>query len=456
MLKKLLFRNFARVYRSDRWFRHHFTPAGKLVFGLSMAAAIFGVDTRQTLAFQVFVFTMTVIILAMLFGLRFRPQFHLRRELPLFASVGEPLRYRLIAKNQGATRQRGLTVEEDLHVVFPTFEEFHHQKETDGEKSNWFDDYVGYPRWVWMLFQHRGAATTEFWLPDLPARATREARLELTPQRRGMMVFAGLTVGKPDPLGLFKTLHTVPCPDQLLVLPRRYPVPPLRLPGSRRYQQGGVSLAMSVGDSEEFLALREYRPGDPLRHIHWNSWAKCNRPVVKEFQDEFFVRHALVLDTFIQGVPSRRFEEAVSVASSLACTTMTQDTLLDLLFVGTETFVFTSGRGVGHLDQLLRVLACVKGTLDQPITALREVLGQHGQALSGAILVLIAWDEERRALLRVLRERQVPALVAVVCDEPAPDAEFPDLHWLRMGHVEADLARLGEGGVTGAIGSTHG
>ena len=44
-------------------------------------------------------------------------------------------------------------------------------------------------------------------------------------------------------------------------------------------------------------SLRDYRPGDPLQRVHWKSFARTGRPVVKEYQDEFFERHALVLDT---------------------------------------------------------------------------------------------------------------------------------------------------------------
>src|SRR5207237_287835 len=83
--------------------------------------------------------------------------------------------------------------------------------------------------------------------------------------------------------------------------PPRHPVRRFTLAGARRFQKGGVSLASRVGESEEFVSLRDYRPGDPLRLIHWKSWARRGRPVVKEFQDEFFVRYGLVLDTFATG-----------------------------------------------------------------------------------------------------------------------------------------------------------
>lgn len=90
--------------------------------------------------------------------------------------------------------------------------------------------------------------------------------LALTPRRRGRLDLAGATVSKPDPLGLYRAMRTEDAPGSILVLPRRYRLPPAALPGRRRRQPGGVALASSVGDAEEFVSLRDYRPGDPIRH----------------------------------------------------------------------------------------------------------------------------------------------------------------------------------------------
>ena len=43
-------------------------------------------------------------------------------------------------------------------------------------------------------------------------------------------------------------------------MPRRYALPPLSFPGTLKYQDGGVALASNVGQSEEFVALRENVP----------------------------------------------------------------------------------------------------------------------------------------------------------------------------------------------------
>src|SRR5262249_29300784 len=132
-------------------------------------------------------------------------------------------------------------------------------------------------------------------LPPLAPGAMAEAEASMVPLRRGPLRFNGVTVARRDPLGLVRSFVRLPLPQTVLVLPKRYRVPAAVLPGTRNYQPGGVALASSIGESEEFLSLRDYRPGDPFRRIHWRSWARTGRPIVKEYQDEFFVRHALVL-----------------------------------------------------------------------------------------------------------------------------------------------------------------
>ena len=43
-------------------------------------------------------------------------------------------------------------------------------------------------------------------------------RLQLTPLRRGVMRFSGVTVARPDPFGLFNALNKVELPQTALIL----------------------------------------------------------------------------------------------------------------------------------------------------------------------------------------------------------------------------------------------
>jgi uncharacterized protein (DUF58 family) len=261
-----------------------------------------------------------------------------------------------------------------------------------------------------------------------------------------------MTVARRDPFGLVRSFVKVRAPQTVLVLPRRYRLPSFSFPGTRQYQPGGVALASSIGESEEFIALREYRPGDPFRRIHWRSWARAGQPIVKEYQDEFFVRYGLVLDSCAGPGQANAFEEAISVAASFACTLDTQESLLDLLLVGAQAFCFTAGRGLGRSEQILEILASLSPHGEKTFESLRELVLRHAPHLSACVLVFLSWDESRRALVEDLRAVGLPLLVLVVMSAPPAQAggvgpgESPvHLHYLIPGKIQEGLEALGRG-----------
>ena len=450
-MRRLLFRAFRATWVVQHWMTRRFTAAGFLVLAGILAASVVGLDTNRTLAYQAFTFLVTLLVAALLASLTFRGRFSVRRVMPRFGTAGEALAYRVFIRNDGPRPLRGLTLLEDSADPRPSLAAFLAAREPGEERRNWFDRTVGYPRWMWLIGQRQGAPAGERPLPPLLPGVEVETRVETVPARRGRLSLVGMTIARADPFGLFRGFVRVAAPQSVLVLPRRYPVPDLDLPGNRRYQHGGVALAASVGDSEEFASLRDYRPGDPLRRIHWRSWARVARPIVKEFQDEFFVRHALVLDTFAGGGAGAAeiFEEAVSVAASFAVAIPRQDSLLDLMFVGPEAYCFTAGRGLAHADRMLEVLAGVEPCAGRPFRVLQDSVLQRQGELSGAICVLLDWDDERRALVHALRARGVPTLTLLVTrageqdagTETAADAALAP-HRLVAGCIAEGLARL--------------
>jgi len=431
--------------------RCRFTRAGQLLLVAIVATGVLGIDTERTLAYQAFTLLASLILVAMLSSVFYRPRFRVRRRLPAFATVGDALTYHVVVANQSSTMQRDLVLMENVDAKFPSHTEFRRIRQPAEAEHNWFDRTVGYPRWAWLMRQRRGVDTSEYALASLPAAKETELSVTVMPLRRGYINFSGAIIARPDPFGLFRAFARVVTQDALLVLPRRYAVPNIQLPGSRRYQQGGVALASSVGDAQEFFSLRDYRPGDPLRDIHWRSWARRGEPIVKKYQDEYFVRHALVLDTFIETLEHPVFEDAVSAAASFAYSIQQHDALLDLMFVGTEAYRFTTGRSLSSIDSMMEVLACVQPCLDKSFTELQKLVTHHASQLSGAICILLSWDETRQAFVETLRGMGIPLLVLVVTDEanaedldPGPMADQPQhFHALEIGRIEEGLAALG-------------
>jgi uncharacterized protein (DUF58 family) len=452
MFRRIIFNNFRWVFTLDRWIKRRFSTAGILVLGSLIAAGVFGIDTRQTLAYQLFSLLLALLLFAIFSSWFIRIRLTLQRKLPRFATVGEPLSYQVFVYNHSREIQHDLILRENIQWQSPDFETFLRAKEPGWERRNWFDNYIGYPRWLWLMNLGKGVNALEKKLPPLaPAVDSNqkpltgmEVKMTLLPWRRGYVRFTGMTVSCLDPLGLSKALHIVPLVDSLLVLPKRYPIRQITLAGTKKYQRGGVQLAMSVGETEEFVSLREYRPGDPWRRIHWKSLAKLGKPVVKEFQEEFFVRHALILDTFTTEVISETFEAAVSVAASFASAPRSQEILLDLMLVGTESYCFTGGRGLGQTDKLLEILACVQTCSHQPFHRLNALVQEHLPSLSGSLCVLLNWNAERQQLLQLFKNHAIPCLAVIISQQELviDKNQFPEVHVCHPQKLAEQLVEL--------------
>ncbi len=437
---------FYRLFSSARYRAlRRITPPGRAVVVGALVAAMMGIDPENTVGYQAFTLLFALLVVGTAFSLYFRLHFSAVRQLPRFGTVGQPFSYRVTIQNHTPRNQTGLTLLDNLIDPRPSYQQWR-ALQLDDEK---------YTRPFRLSHRRRSnpfnlATIKEAAVPPLPAHREVQAEVQLTPLRRGLLQFSAVSLARTDPFGLFRTFAKLPLPQTVLILPKRYWLPPLALPGLQKYQRGGVALASNVGQSDEFVSLREYRRGDPIRHIHWRSWAKAGKPIVKEFEDEFFVRHALVLDTFTDRPYSDEFEEAVSVAASFACTVLTQESLLDLLFVGTEAYCFTAGRGLAHADQMLEILASVRPCADRSFAALETMVVNHASAVSGCICVLLAWDEERREMVRKLKALGLPVLVLVIHGhaprnplEPGPLRDEPErLLALDIGRIEEQLATL--------------
>jgi hypothetical protein len=437
MLKRYLFSLYRWLSGLNFWFRRRFSPAGMLVLCGLVASGLVGLDTNFTIAYQIFWLLLCLLTISIAYGVFTRARFSVERQLPRFGTVGVALKYAAILSSHTPRIQRDLRLHEAGPDPRPTLRQFLDTPEPGERNRNWFDRLGGHYRWRWLIQRNTAFEAEPVFVDSVSENGSARVELSFVAQRRGLLQLPALLVSWPDPFGLFYASHRIACPQSVLVLPKRFPVSPLSLPGTTRYQPGGISLASSVGQSEEFVSLREYRPGDPLRHIHWRSWAKTDKPIVKEFLDEFFVRHALVLDTFCDEAQEAVFEDAVSVAASFACTIPDQESLLDLMFVGPEAYCFTSGRGVAPPERMLEILAAVSPCTAHSFAALERLLLRHVAQLTSCVCIFLEWDEPRRALVRQLRFLGVPVQVYVIRSEeragemlePGPLMESP--HCLR-------------------------
>jgi len=448
MIRTFLYYPYRAMARVEQRWRGRFSTTGTMIAGAMVAGATFGVDTRQTTAFEIAALSASLLLLALLATRFCRADPRVQRSLPRHVTVGSAFQYTLrVAPGAGADGHLALL--DELDSTPPSRDDFIRYADPDEARGNPVDRWLGYRRWLKLRALQRGAR-----IDPIPLPSVRESRAETVtasclPLRRGHLRFRTTALLCPEPMGLMNAVRRQATPQSLLVLPRRYRVPAVHIGRGRRHQPGGIQFAGSVGDSREFMHLRDYRPGDSVRHIHWRSWARTGKPVVKEFQDEYFDRQAILLDTTAPAGPV--FEEAVSLAASFVANDRGADALIDLLLVGHKAIHCPSGRGLGSREHMLEVLACATPRPDARFATLRALALEYATRLSSAICVLTAWDPDRQDLVRTLRRLDVPTLVLVVI---AADAATPAVSCmadqphrfvvLRAGRIEQELARYGE------------
>ncbi|MBI5516704.1 MAG: DUF58 domain-containing protein [Deltaproteobacteria bacterium] len=206
------------------------------------------------------------------------------------------------------------------------------------------------------------------------------------------------------PLGLCRGPAVETAPARFVVVPPLAHVQRLSLPTGQRHQPGGVAMAARTGESMDLLGIRPYRPGDPVRDLHARSWARVGAPVVREYQQEYFSRVGVVLDTDLRGADHTLLEGALSLVAGIVARLSRGEALIDLLVLGDAVHDLTVGRAMGFLDQALDLLACVK-PIDAPRPeALSARLAPFLPRLSQVVFVALAWDAPRVALARSLAD----------------------------------------------------
>lgn len=440
MTRAYFFKTYRRYYRLRRWLRVRISSGGRLLVGVFFAAGVFGIDARKSLAYQVLALAFALLMASIIGVWLTRARFDVRRQMPSLATLGEPFSYTVQVTNQSKRVQGGVSIREVPQVTLPGFEEFHRLREPGYATRNWFDRYMGYPRWVWLTRMREGVALTEHPLATMRPDETVSATVEVIPHRRGQISLYAADVLCSEPLGLLRRVISVPVVDTFLVVPKTYAMPRFELGQGRRRKSPGTVDRMSFGGIDEFKGLREYRPGDALRHIDWRAWARLGQPMVKEFHNERSAGLTVALDT--DGRPySEQFEVAVCAAASLvAAGVSVQPT--ELAFVRPSSH--HEGRraelvlGVGR-DHAMTLLASVHAH-PSPGDRQRELLGR-GLRADAVVVVLLGYDESRKALIEALRQRvdgDVVPLVVLAENAVAPD----NVAWVRGGSLEQDLVRF--------------
>lgn len=364
------------------------TSQGKLLVGAGLIGGSLGASALDVPIYPLFLCLFWLGAIAAAFNLIYRPRLKVTVALPDRAVAGQAFDVEAVVTNTGR---------------WPAY-----------------DCAAGFLHLPWSLRE----SGFERYIRVLAPGQNAKAALRILPRRRGVYELPKIRAFTAFPFHLIRSGSAKRPAGALLVQPSFSPLSEVCIPAARRYQPGGIALTSNIGESPEYIGNREFRNGDPIKHIDFRSWARLAKPAVREYQEEYYCRLALVVDTHVPlgrwkrvgGYPD--FEAGIGLAAAVADALSRGEYLIDIFAAGPEVYVFRAGRHTAHLDNILEILACVECCRTNPFQAVNARLAGELPGISALIGVFLDWDEPRCELMRMAEEAGCYAKTLVVRKAP--------------------------------------
>ena len=213
-------------------------------------------------------------------------------------------------------------------------------------------------------------------------RPGQAAHVELvkTAVRRGAFSTGEAILVSGAPFGFLRSTRAIEVPTDVIVVPRWVELRSFPILEPSSYLSDAVHERARTGAGEEFLGVRDYRPGDPPRFVHWRSTARAGHLVVREFEEEVASRVSLVLAGADSGSPpDSAYETMVSAAASIGVYALATGHPVDLVrsAPGGEIEQIGDPDRFALLDWLARARP-VDAALEPLVGAALERMGRRG------------------------------------------------------------------------------
>ena len=271
--------------------RYHVHPQGLMFIGVTLLMGLGAINSQNNLLFLAFGIALGAILVSGFVSGVALMSLEVRRAPAGVGRVGEPMLFVYRVKNTSRWMPAfGLVIQESSAHRHASWEK---------------------------LLPAPAAA-----LVHVPARQIRHASASVTPIARGEAHLSHIRISTTFPFGILKKSITFEQPGRALIRPHHAATAHQLLDQALAGIGATERVSRRIGRDAEFYGLREYSPGDPLRHIAWRATARTGDLVVRE-------AYAAVSADVVIGLsfsdaespespPNDRDELAISVAAGMA------------------------------------------------------------------------------------------------------------------------------------------
>jgi uncharacterized protein (DUF58 family) len=148
-----------------------------------------------------------------------------------------------------------------------------------------------------------------------------------------------------------------------------------------------------LGPGIEFFALRDYRPGDTLRHVNWKASARRDTLLTNEYETERSGDVTIIVDARTLG-GDEDLEATVEAAASLSSYFLKQRDRVGMVILGHVVDVIKSNYGKRQLQKIVDHLTDARPGAVRSAVSIRLALNRYFRGDS--MLVLITTLNDRR------------------------------------------------------------
>jgi uncharacterized protein (DUF58 family) len=217
----------------------------------------------------------------------------------------------------------------------------------------------------------RGRRAARFLLAPLHPGDDARAAYRFPTDRRGRFEVGPLRATVTDPFGLVSTTRRVLAAEEVIVYPRVHEIMPPPEIGGLDLDRDHPRVRARVEPSGEFMTLRDYAPGDDLRHVHWKSTARRGNLMMRQNETRRRAPVLLLLDVRPGAHTPATFERAVEACASIATALDHRGRPFEVVW---STGVIVGVPGRRHIATIMDELAVVQphGPDRMPVVSTRR------------------------------------------------------------------------------------
>ena len=264
---------------------------------------------------------------------------------------------------------------------------------------------------------------------SMQGRERTRRQIQLVFPRRGYYKCGPVTYESGDIFTLFTVERVHNAIDTLVVYPQIWPLPELGLPAKEPFGDLKVTRSLFT-DPIKTQGIRDYRPQDRFRDVHWKATARRGELQTKIYDPSVGMTLAVFLNvaTYARhwmGFDPELLERAVSVAASIANYGFQQGWGVGVYANGSvpnsdQPIRVQPGRSPDQLGHVLEALAAVTEFATSAIEIMMLRQSPSLPWVSTVVLVTAVVTEEIMVSLLRLKEAGRRIVLISLADEPPP------------------------------------